>query len=58
MTFLELRRMAREHYPAASRAMRARWVLAKMRAPLVPRVQLSAAREFNPDDYFFRRLCR
>lgn len=56
--FCRARQLARELHPQWSRRMRAKWVIAKLRAVSIPvekRAAVSSGWEHNPDYYIYRR---
>jgi hypothetical protein len=52
--FAHARALSREFFPAWSRRARARWVLAKIRAP-EPKVPISSAWSHDTRAYWFQR---
>ena len=56
-SYAQARALSRQFYPSWSRRARARWVLAKMRAPQ-PKVPISSAWSHDLRAYFYKRVSR
>lgn len=53
----QARALSRQFFPSWSRRARARWVLAKMRAP-APKVSISSAWSHDLRAYWYQRVSR
>lgn len=55
MTFIQARTAARRLFPAWSRRMRAKWVVARINAPIQPKVVISSHYQLDLNDFRFVR---